>query len=67
MTRSAVLTRSRNIDPTIRVFGARVEAELARQAVENARKDARLDAFLGSHNAAFIDAARDERGVYWVR
>jgi len=67
MIRSIVLAPSRKIDPTIRVFGARVEAELARQAVENARKDARVDAFLGAHNAAFIDAERDERGVYWVR
>jgi hypothetical protein len=56
----------RNFDPIIIVFGARVEAALARQARERARKAARLDAFLGARNSPFLDARRDERGVYVV-
>lgn len=52
-------------DRLIATFGARIEAALARIALENARKDAMLDAFLG--NRCFLDARRDERGVYVAR
>jgi hypothetical protein len=67
MIRSTNIAPSRAIDPIVRGFGARVDAELARQAVVRGRKDARLDAFLGAHSAPFISAERDERGVYWAR
>jgi hypothetical protein len=66
MARSSLtLAPPRNFDPIIIVFGARVEAALARHARERARKAARLDAFLA--NRPFIIAQRDERGVYFVR
>jgi hypothetical protein len=67
MARSLTIAPPRSFDPIIIVFGARVEAALARQARERARKAARLDAFLGTGNAPFLDAERDQRGVYVVR
>lgn len=65
MGRSITLAPPRNFDPIIIVFGDRVEAALARLALESARKDAMLDAFLG--NRRFLDARRNERGVYVAR
>lgn len=66
MSRSITIAPSRNFDPIIIVFGARVEAALARQALQRARKAALLDAFLSGRNDPFIDVRRDERGVYVV-
>jgi hypothetical protein len=45
-------------------FGAAVDAALARDRLERARKDAKLDAFLGEQ--PFLDARRNERGVYVI-
>jgi hypothetical protein len=67
MARCLPIAPPRNFDPIIIVFGARVEAALARQARERARRAAKLDAFLGAGNSPFLDARRDERGVYVVR
>lgn len=64
MSQHLTLASSRDADPII-IFGARVEAALSQQALERARKNARLDAFLG--NSRIIDAKRDRRGVYLVR
>lgn len=66
MSRALPLTvaSSRSTDQTILEFGARVDAALAGQALERARRSARLDAFLSGRAGRFITAERDERGIY---
>jgi hypothetical protein len=57
-----VSTTTSDFDRLISEFGARIDAALATAAIERARADARLDAFLGIHS--FFDAERDVLGVY---
>lgn len=64
MGRSLTVAPSRNFDQIIAIFGASVDAAHARQALERARRAARLDAFLSGRAGRFITAERDERGVY---